>query len=63
MSAVHKGDEEVPDKDEEAVGLLAASATPMVEVVAPSTLPEGYEFEVHVDNTVVSVTVVSQNHA
>ena len=37
----------------------AASATPMVEVVAPATLPGGYKFDADIGNgAVISVDVV-----
>jgi hypothetical protein len=36
-----------------------ATATPMVSVVAPATLPEGYTFDAEVNGTVLTVTVVS----
>lgn len=39
--------------------LPAATATPMVSVVAPATLPEGYTFDAEVNGTVFTVTVVS----
>lgn len=42
--------------------VLTPSTIPMVEVVAPSTLPEGYEFQANIDeNTVVTVVVVSMH--
>lgn len=37
--------------------LPAATATPMVSVVAPATLPEGYTFDAEVNGTVFTVTV------
>ena len=37
--------------------LQTATAIPMVEVVAPATLPEGYKFDAQVGSQLVSVTV------
>jgi hypothetical protein len=34
-------------------------AVPMIEVVAPATLPEGYAFEAQVGDSVFTITVVS----
>ena len=38
---------------------VKATALPMIEVVAPATLPEGYNFEAEVGGRVFTVTVVS----
>jgi len=37
-----------------------ATALPMIEVIAPANLPEGYTFEAEVGGRVITVTVVSQ---
>ena len=36
-----------------------ATAVPMIQVVSPATLPEGYTFEADVGGRVITVTVVS----
>lgn len=52
----------VASGDVETAAMPAVTATPMVEVVAPSTLPEGYKFEAEIDkNTVISVVVVRES--
>lgn len=47
--------EEVPS----ATVPVKATALPMIEVVAPATLSEGYAFEAEVGGRVITVTVVS----
>lgn len=47
--------EEVPTASATTV---KATALPMIEVVAPATLPEGYAFEAEVGGRVITVTVV-----
>lgn len=37
---------------------IKATALPMIEVIAPATLSEGYAFEAEVGGRVISVTVV-----
>ena len=41
------------------VATVKATALPMIEVVAPATLSEGYTFEAEVGDRVITVTVVS----
>ena len=38
-------------------GLVATNIQPLMEVVAPATLPEGYEFQVEMNGSKYSVTV------
>lgn len=38
---------------------VLATALPMIQVIAPATLPEGYTFEAEVGGRVITVTVVS----
>jgi hypothetical protein len=37
------------------------AAVPMIQVIAPATLPEGYTFEADIGGRVIIVTVVSKN--
>jgi hypothetical protein len=48
-----------PLYDEEVATVASVKAVPMIEVVAPATLPEGYAFEAQVGDRVFTVTVVS----
>ena len=41
------------------VAAVKATALPMIEVVAPATLSEGYTFEADVGDRVITITVVS----
>jgi hypothetical protein len=49
----------VPLFGEEVGTVASVKAVPMIEVVAPATLPEGYTFEAQVGGRVFTVTVVS----
>jgi hypothetical protein len=40
---------------------MTAAAVPMIQVVAPATLPEGYTFEADIGGRVIVVTVVSKS--